>query len=147
MSNIKIVSNEVFDIMNFQVDDFYNTKFSYELNKLLIYSEGLDVEELNESLHDDDYVKINLMCNDVNYTIYHCFTKNTPVGIITQGLTVLEQIGEKVNKLNLTINDPNVRQIEKWYYEITNNCNDYEDDFWYSPDLYESDEFDKLNEF
>ena len=70
------------------------------------------------------------MCNDKEYTLYHCFAGDNPAGIITQDKTVLEQVGESLRSLNVMHNDPNIAVILKWYNEDTNNCTEYEQTHW-----------------
>lgn len=139
MTQISIISKERFDPSKFVVDDFYDTTFSYGLNVLLLYLKELDTdnEMILESFKNEDYVKINILCNNEPYTIYHCFAGDNPSGLITKDRTVLEQIGEAVKKLNVICDDPNVSLIEKWYYEITEECCNYEHDFWYAEEKQE----------
>lgn len=131
MSNITIISSKPINPSEFMINDFYDSLFSYKLNNILLYSEELEFGELVDSLREDDYVEICIKCNNVFYKIYHCFSNDKPIGLIVKDLEVLEQIGENVRKLNVIHNDANVFVIEKWYYDLTKNCNDYVDDFWY----------------
>ncbi len=134
MENISITSHKQFFPNDFVVNDFYDTAFSFALNSTLLYfkEKAIDDEELLKILSDEDFVTICINCNNEQYIIYHCFAGDNPSGLITKGTTILEQIGESVKELNILHGDSNVELIKKWYYDTTQNCCSYDQDYWYS---------------
>lgn len=133
-SLVKVISSEPFDHTTFEVDDFYDTAFSFGLNSILLYfkEDAIDSDTFVTMLSDDDYVKLTIECNGEEYTIYHCFAGDNPSGLITKGNVILEQIGEALRPLNILHSDPNVELIEKWYCDTTNNYQNYEHNYWYA---------------
>ena len=131
---VSVISHEKFVFEDFVVNDFYDTLFSFGLNYAYLYfkENDTDIVTFSELLEDDDYVKINIECNGEPYVIYHCFAGDNPAGLITKGENVLEQIGEASRQLNILHGDKNVELIEKWYYDVTQNCCNYEQDYWYT---------------
>jgi hypothetical protein len=133
VDTVSIISSEKIIFEDFIVNDFYDTAFSFGLNYAYLYfkENSTGVDTFYEMFKDEHYVK----CNDEPYVIYHCFAGDNPAGLITKGENILEQIGEAVKQLNILHGDKNVELIEKWYYDVTQDCCNYEQDYWYAGEI------------
>jgi len=116
---VTILEHKNFDLNEVKDDSFIMKN---------LYLDITDLEEMKTMIIDESYKKIILMLNNNVYVLYHGFPHDIPLGIIVTYDNEKYLIGDHNNISN--VNRKDIKIIDEWYNELTNNGCDYLNIIW-----------------
>ena len=111
--------------------DNFKDKYEEDSTFIRCISDLVDSEDsinFKESLKDENFIRLKLLYKDKIFYLYHGFPGDNSVGIIVKDDKFLGELGELAS--NDIKNSKSVKNIIKWYNEITDNCMTFDDDIW-----------------